>query len=85
MARERAEYYFKLAFNLLRLLSTYENMGKEAGMYELVDALETNYHTLQRVIRALEAQGLVEVVPREKKNVPKLTDRGRCLARCLVS
>ena len=52
--RERTEYTLRLAFNLIRLLDTYEGMGKTAGMYELVDALDTNYHTLQRIVRALE-------------------------------
>ncbi len=82
--RERTEMTLRLAFNLLRLLETYENMGKHAGMYELVDALETNYHTLQRIVRALEKLGYIVVEPHEKKNVPKLTERGRCVARCLV-
>ena len=74
----------KLSLNLMRLLDTYESMGKEAGMYELVEALETNYHTLQRIVRALEKLGLIMVEPKEKKNVPRLTVKGRCVARCLV-
>lgn len=83
--RERTEYTLRLAFNLIRLLDTYEGMGKTAGMYELVDALDTNYHTLQRIVRALEKLEVITVEPQDKKNVPKLTARGRCLARCLVS
>ncbi len=82
--RERTEETIRLALNLVRLLNTYENMGKKAGMYELVDALDTNYHTLQRIVRALERLGYIRVEPYERKNVPMLTEKGRCIARCLV-
>ena len=85
MTVSRTEQTLRLVFNMLRLLLTYEEMGKEAGMYELVEALETNYHTLSRVVNSLERLGYLKVEPREKKNVPRLTDRGRCVARCLVS
>lgn len=84
MVRERVEYSIKLALNLVRLLDTYESMGKEAGMYELVEALETNYHTLQRIVRALEKLEIIQVKPKAKKNVPVITEKGRCLARCLI-
>ncbi|MEB2836664.1 MAG: DUF4364 family protein [Desulfurococcales archaeon] len=83
--RERTEHTVRLALNLLRLLHSYEGIGKKAGMYELVEALETNYHTLQRVVRALEKNGLIVVEPYEKKNVPRLTEQGRCVAKCLIS
>ena len=85
MVRERVESTIRLTFKLLTLLHTYEKIGKEAGMYELVEALETNYHTLQRVVRALEKLDLVKVEPKEKKNVPKLTERGRCVAECSIA
>ncbi len=84
MLRERTEMTIRLALNLLRLLRSYEDIGKNAGMYELVEALETNYHTLQRIVRALEKQGLIVVEPLEKKNVPRLTELGRCIAQCLI-
>ena len=83
--RERTEYTLRLAFNLIRLLDTYEGMGKAAGMYELVDALDTNYHTLQRIVRALEKLEVITVEPHDKKNVPRLTEQGKCMAKCIAT
>lgn len=72
--RERTEMTIRLSLNLLMLLHSYEDIGKNAGMYELVEVLETNFHTPQRIVRALE-----------EKNVLKRMECGRCISQCLIS
>ncbi len=78
-----SEYAIERALNLLKILLAIED--REPGMLELQEATRLNYRTLRKYVLALERLGLVEIEPTERKNIVRLTERGRCIARCLVS
>ena len=83
MGYRTSEYAIERSLELLKILLGME--GREIGVMDLVKASRLNYKTVQKYIYALEKMGLVEVIPKERKNIVRLTERGRCLARCFVS
>jgi len=76
-----------LGYSLARLteLLAYLLVKDGVGITEIQNELKTDFRTAQRYVKALEEIGWVEVVPTERRNVVRLTERGRCVARCLVS
>ena len=80
-----AEYTLQIAFDMLKALLAYEQTGKTPSTYELSQFMKRDQSVVIRYRNILEKLGLVEVVPEGPKNLVRLTDRGRCLARCLVS
>ena len=85
MARKDLGYSLQRIAETMLLILTSEAQGRELGYSDLMDLLKTDFKTVQRYIGALEDVGWVEVVPTERKNVVKLTEKGRCIAKCLVS
>jgi predicted transcriptional regulator len=84
-ARKDLGYSLKRMSELLLHLLASEAQGRTLGYMELQRLLSTDFKTVQRYVQALEENGWVKVEAYENKNVIKLTDRGRCIARCLVS
>ena len=68
---------------LIHLLSS-EAQGKALSYTDLADKMKTDFKTVQRYVKALEEVGWVEVVPEERRNLVKLTERGRCVAKCFM-
>lgn len=85
VARKDLGYSLQRIAETMLLILTSEAQGRELGYSDLMDLLKTDFKTVQRYIGALEDVGWVEVVPTERKNVVKLTEKGRCIAKCLVS
>ena len=83
--RKDLGYSLKRSLDLLVILLAQERQGKEIGVTEVQRLLETAFRTAKRYISALEEAGFVKVEATPTKNVVRLTDRGRCIARCLVS
>ena len=83
MGYRTSEYAIEKVFDVLRTLLAIEQ--REPGMLELKAATGLNYRTVQKYVKALENLGLVIVEPTDRKNVVKLTEKGRCLAKCLIS
>ena len=73
------------AFAILRLLDENDPEGKGMPTTEIAEKTGKHLSVFLRYRNALERLGLVEVVPEGQKNLVRLTDRGRCVARCLVS
>ena len=80
-----AEFAVSFALQLLKAVYAFEQMNKQPSTSELAEFLKTNYHSMIRYRRILEKEGLIEVVPEGPRNVIRLTEKGRCVARCLVS
>ena len=78
-------YTAQLLFDILRALYAYEQMGKAPSTTDLAKFLSKDYGVIIRYRNTLEELGLVEVTPVENQNIVRLTEKGRCLARCLVS
>ena len=83
MAYRTSEYVIEQVFNIIRVLLALE--GQQVGITELRDVTKLNFRTVQKYVHALEKLGIVVVEPQERKNVIRLTDKGKCLAKCLVS
>ena len=79
-----AEFAVQFALQFLRAVYAFEQAGREPSTSDLAEFLKTNYHTIKRYRDILEREGLIQVEPTERKNVVRLTERGRCVARCLV-
>ena len=73
------------AHSILKILATSDPEGAGIPTTELARMSGKHLSVFLRYRNALERLGLVEVAPEGQKNIVKLTDRGRCLARCLVS
>ena len=80
-----AEYGVQIVFGMLRSILAYKQTGRAPSTYELTQFMKKDQSVVIRYRNILEKLGLVEVVPKGPKNLVGLTDRGRCLARCLVS
>ena len=78
-----SEYAIAKVFELVKVLLAVEN--RELGVTEIAEVAGLSYRATQKYVSTLEKLGLVEVVPKERKNVVRLTERGRCVARCLVA
>ena len=79
-----AEFAVSFALQLIKAVYAFEQMDKKPSMSDLAEFLKTNYHSMIRYRKILEKEGLIEVVPEGPRNIVRLTDRGRCLAKCLV-
>ena len=82
--RKGVDVTVRKTIELLSILLSGEIANREYSIMELMELMRTDFRTLQRYLKALESVGWVEVVPTERKNIVRLTDRGRCIARCLV-
>ena len=82
MTYRTSDYAIENTFNLLRIL-----LGFEQGIAitELANVAQLSFKTTQKYIGVLEKLGLVKIEPQERKNLVRLTEKGRCLAKCLVS
>lgn len=80
-----AEYSVQIVFDMLRAILAYEQTGRAPSTYELAQFMKKDQSVVIRYRNILEKLGLVEVIPEGPKNLVRLTERGRCLARCLVS
>lgn len=83
MMRKGAEYTLRLTFDILRILKALEDMNREVSTQELAKILDKDYGVILRHRNVLEKLGLVKIEPIGVKNIVKLTDKGRCLARCV--
>ncbi len=79
---DRNEFAVKVVIEILTYLKNNEN--REIGKTELASTLGYHHMTVRKYIAALEKYGLVRVEPVMNKNVVRLTERGRCIARCLA-
>ena len=84
MARS-AEYTLQIALDMLKALLAYEQAGKTPSTYELSLFMKKDQGVVIRYRNILEKLGLVTVEAEGPKNIVRLTEKGRCLARCLVS
>ena len=75
-------YAIEQAFNLIKLLISFE--GREIGITELASISGLNFKTVQKYIETLRKMGIVVLEPRERKNIVYLTEKGKCIARCLL-
>jgi len=82
--RKDLGYSLSRVVELLIYLLSMEVRGRPVGYSEIQDELKTDFKTVQRYVNALEEIGWIKVDPTERKNLIRLTDRGRCIARCLV-
>lgn len=73
----------RMAELLLHLLAG-EARGRGLSYSDLTNLLRTDFKTVQRYVQALEENGWVRVEPGERANIIYLTEKGRCVARCLV-
>jgi predicted transcriptional regulator len=78
-----SEYAIMRSLELLRVLLAIE--AREPSVMDIVHASGLNFKTVQKYINILAKLGLVTLEPTERKNIVRLTERGRCVARCLVS
>lgn len=78
-----SEYAIEQALGLLKILLGMEET--KPGIMDLTRASKLNFKTVRKYISALEQMGLLEVIPTERKNIVRLTDKGRCIARCLIT
>ncbi len=76
-------YTLQITFDMLKALLAYEQTGKTPSTYELSQFMKRDQSVVIRYRNILEKLGLVEVVPDGPKNIIRLTDRGRCMDRCL--
>ncbi len=83
--RRGADFALKFSLEFLRAVYAFEQAGREPSTSDLAEFLKTNYHTIKRYRDILEREGLIQVEPTERKNIVRLTERGRCVAKCLVS
>ncbi len=83
--RKDLGYSLRRLTELMVYLLSAEARGLSPGYTEIQEALKTDFKTAQRYILALKEVGWVEIQPTERKNVVRLTERGRCVARCLVA
>ncbi len=79
-----AEFAVSFALQFIKAVYAFEQAGREPSMSDLAEFLKTSFHVITRYRRILEQEGLIEVEPTERKNIIRLTERGRCIARCLV-
>ncbi len=82
MGYRSSAYAIERSLELLKILLALE--GRDPGMLDVASAANLNFRTVQKYIQTLEKMGLVSIEPTERKNVVRLTERGRCVARCLV-
>ena len=75
----------QIALDMLKALLAYEQTGRAPSTHELSQFMRRDQSVVIRYRNILEKLGLVEVVPEGPRNLVKLTERGRCVARCLVS
>ena len=79
-----AEFSVQFALQFIRAVYSFEQDGRKPITSELAEFLKTNY-TIKQYRDILEREGLIEVEPTERKNIARLPERGRYVARCLVS
>lgn len=79
------DFSVRYIFDFLKILLEFEENNREATTQDIVEALKSDFHTVVRYRSSLEKMELITVHPVGPKNVVRLTDRGRCLARCLAS
>ncbi|MEB3764594.1 MAG: hypothetical protein GSR77_00275 [Desulfurococcales archaeon] len=80
-----AEFAISFALQFLRAVHAFEQMGREPSTSDLAEFLKTNFHTIKRYRNILEKEGLIVVEPTDRRNIVRLTDKGRCIARCLIT
>ncbi len=84
-ARKDLGYSLKRMTELLLHLLASDAQGRALSYMELQRLLSTDFKTVQRYVQALEENGWIRVEAQENRNLICLTERGRCVARCLVS
>ncbi len=80
--RKDLGYSLKRITDLLRYLLTSD---QGLSYMELTRLMRTDFKTVQRYVQALEENGWVVMEPTETKNIVMLTERGKCIAQCLVT
>ena len=76
----------KITVALKRILYVLKNIDGESSITELASKLNLRVSTVSDYIRDLEALGLVRIEIKEgfpRKIVPKLTEKGKCIVKCL--
>lgn len=77
-------YTARLLFDILKAVYAYEQMGKTPSTTDLAKFLNKDYGVVIRYRNTLEELGLIEIKPVENQNLVQLTDRGRCLVKCIA-
>ncbi len=79
----RSEFAVKIIIDILIYLLHHEQ--EDPGIMNIVEGLPYNHRTIRSYISALEKEGIIKIEPIINKNIVRLTDKGRCIARCLES
>ena len=77
----------KITVALKRIFHVLKNIDGESSITELASKLNLRVSTVSDYIRDLEALGLIRIEIKEgfpRKIVPKLTEKGKCIVRCLA-
>jgi predicted transcriptional regulator len=81
--QDRVTQTLEITLQILQYVNEHEE--EEIGTLNLVNALGYHHRTIKNHLNALEKQGFIRIEPKLNKNVVRLTDRGRCMARCLLT
>ena len=81
VSKRTSAYAIEKSFELLKIIYVHESLS----IMDLMNISKLTFVPLRKYLRTLEEMGFVEVIPDERKNVVRLTDRGRCVARCLLT
>ncbi len=81
MSKRTSAYAIEKSFELLKIIYVHENVS----IMDLMNMSKLTFVPLKKYLTTLEELGFVEIVPDERKNIVRLTDRGRCVARCLLT
>ncbi|MCE4625830.1 MAG: hypothetical protein F7C35_08240 [Desulfurococcales archaeon] len=73
-----------MALTILRKIYELEEQGIAPATTFLANELGKHISVFKRYRDALERLGLIEVVPEGNRNLVRLTERGRCVAKCLL-
>ncbi len=79
-----AGFAVQFALQFIKAAHAFEQTGRKPSTSDLAEFLKTNYHTIKRYRDILEKEGLIMVEAHERANIIHLTEKGRCVARCLV-
>lgn len=78
------DFTLKFATEMIKVIYALSRVRREVNMSDIVNTLKTDYHVATRYRRALEELGLIRVRPEGRENRVELTEKGLCIAKCLV-
>ena len=81
--QDRVTQTLSITLQILQYVHDHEN--ENVGTINLVTALGYHHRTIKNHLTALEKHGLIRIQPMLNKNVVRLTEKGECVARCLLT